>query len=430
MANTSDGISLSSTMGLPLRLTWLAEVIIADLIAAGDHSVCVLPRSFGQATRIPIPSPRMSDTFLSQLLLCNQHVMMEAYDDGHLIGYHVVYGQWNRERSSLSGGCDFFWDSDRDSKVVATLGAILAMTVYESITKGKLQGCYGLPPKAKIPGDLDLDLDWQEIFSFSDWDAWFLSFRLSSRLKSILEGVFYVAWWRIWRLRNQLVFDASPPNRSTIFDDINGESKLRQMMRWKSYDTEIDTSQHSFQIRHILYLRKQELKLRSVHGQVLYTNGDEEVGTSGVAVFGLLGAVRAQEKDDDRLSKAKYHRYWSWKSFATDVTHAATHGLHIAFDTLKEFANDTHGFILETKTKPTLDNYNNDEDNYSNNNNDDALNKPGKKRGVDDLGGVGHGNGGQISDDMNTGTTIVMNSSINLKASSFKKWVLTCIFKF
>ncbi|GJY48648.1 ribonuclease H-like domain-containing protein [Tanacetum coccineum] len=65
------------------------------------------------------------------------------------------------------------------------------------------------------------DLDWQEICSFSDWDAWFLSFRLSSRLKSILEGVFYVAWWRIWRLRNQLVFDASPPNRSTIFDDID-----------------------------------------------------------------------------------------------------------------------------------------------------------------------------------------------------------------
>ncbi|GJR84980.1 RNA-directed DNA polymerase, eukaryota [Tanacetum coccineum] len=64
------------------------------------------------------------------------------------------------------------------------------------------------------------DLDWQEICSFSDWDAWFLSFRLSSRLKSILEGVFYVAWWRIWRLRNQLVFDASPSNRSSIFDDI------------------------------------------------------------------------------------------------------------------------------------------------------------------------------------------------------------------
>ncbi|GJS37805.1 reverse transcriptase domain-containing protein [Tanacetum coccineum] len=33
------------------------------------------------------------------------------------------------------------------------------------------------------------DLDWQEICSFSDWDAWFLSFRLSSRLKSILEAI-------------------------------------------------------------------------------------------------------------------------------------------------------------------------------------------------------------------------------------------------
>ncbi|GJY30086.1 hypothetical protein Tco_0413581 [Tanacetum coccineum] len=37
------------------------------------------------------------------------------------------------------------------------------------------------------------DLDWQEICSFSDWDAWFLSFRLSSRLKSIEKVVFYVA---------------------------------------------------------------------------------------------------------------------------------------------------------------------------------------------------------------------------------------------
>ncbi|GJS39918.1 RNA-directed DNA polymerase, eukaryota, partial [Tanacetum coccineum] len=60
------------------------------------------------------------------------------------------------------------------------------------------------------------DLDWQEICSFSDWDAWFLSFRLSSRLKSILEGVFYVAWWRFGGFEIQVVFDASPPNS---FDD-------------------------------------------------------------------------------------------------------------------------------------------------------------------------------------------------------------------
>ncbi|GKA34009.1 RNA-directed DNA polymerase, eukaryota [Tanacetum coccineum] len=62
----------------------------------------------------------------------------------------------------------------------------------------------------------------REICSLSDWDAWLILLRaLSSRLKYIVRRVFvYVAWWRIWRLRNQLVFDASPPNRSTIFDDI------------------------------------------------------------------------------------------------------------------------------------------------------------------------------------------------------------------
>ncbi|GJV15172.1 RNA-directed DNA polymerase, eukaryota [Tanacetum coccineum] len=79
------------------------------------------------------------------------------------------------------------------------------------------------------------DLDWQEICSFSDWDAWFLSFRLSSRLKSILEGVFYVAWWRIWRLRNQLVFDASPPNRSSIFDDIISYAYLNEKVMFEEF---------------------------------------------------------------------------------------------------------------------------------------------------------------------------------------------------
>ena len=64
------------------------------------------------------------------------------------------------------------------------------------------------------------DLDLTEIASFSDWDAWFLSIRLPSRLKCMLEGVFCVSWWRIWSLRNKLVFDVSPPSRSLLFDDI------------------------------------------------------------------------------------------------------------------------------------------------------------------------------------------------------------------
>ncbi|GKA44204.1 hypothetical protein Tco_0736928 [Tanacetum coccineum] len=100
------------------------------------------------------------------------------------------------------------------------------------------------------------DLDWQEICSFSDWDAWFLFFRLSSRLKSILEGVFYVAWWRIWRLRNQLVFDASPPNRSTIFDDIllaleswEGQTDAQRAALWHGIsDTHMENRELQLQI--------------------------------------------------------------------------------------------------------------------------------------------------------------------------------------
>ncbi|GKA84311.1 RNA-directed DNA polymerase, eukaryota [Tanacetum coccineum] len=64
------------------------------------------------------------------------------------------------------------------------------------------------------------DLDWQNWSSFSEWFAWFNSIRLSSKVKSLLEGVFYVAWWFIWRMRNRTIFDANPPLRSVIFNDM------------------------------------------------------------------------------------------------------------------------------------------------------------------------------------------------------------------
>nr|GEY33677.1 hypothetical protein [Tanacetum cinerariifolium] len=56
--------------------------------------------------------------------------------------------------------------------------------------------------------------------SIGDWNAWYSAIRLSSRIKLILEGVFYVAWWHLWVYRNQSIFAATPPKRSVIFDDI------------------------------------------------------------------------------------------------------------------------------------------------------------------------------------------------------------------
>ncbi|GJY23886.1 RNA-directed DNA polymerase, eukaryota [Tanacetum coccineum] len=64
------------------------------------------------------------------------------------------------------------------------------------------------------------DLVPNDMSSFSDWDVWFSGIRLSCKLNLILEGVFYVAWWHIWRFRNQSIFAKTPPRRSMLFDDI------------------------------------------------------------------------------------------------------------------------------------------------------------------------------------------------------------------
>nr|GEW24604.1 serine carboxypeptidase-like 42 [Tanacetum cinerariifolium] len=44
--------------------------------------------------------------------------------------------------------------------------------------------------------------------------VWFSSIRILPKVKRLLEGVFYVAWWSIWNLRNRTVFDDIPPRRS------------------------------------------------------------------------------------------------------------------------------------------------------------------------------------------------------------------------
>nr|GEU79749.1 RNA-directed DNA polymerase, eukaryota [Tanacetum cinerariifolium] len=56
--------------------------------------------------------------------------------------------------------------------------------------------------------------------SFQEWADWFSSIRVSSKLKAILEGVFYVAWWYFWSFRNRSIFDDKAPSRSELFDDI------------------------------------------------------------------------------------------------------------------------------------------------------------------------------------------------------------------
>nr|GEU46150.1 RNA-directed DNA polymerase, eukaryota [Tanacetum cinerariifolium] len=68
------------------------------------------------------------------------------------------------------------------------------------------------------------NLSWSPLGLYSDWLNWFNSTRLSSKVKGLLEGVFYVTWWSVWMFRNQLLFSTQVPRKDVIFDDIVSRS--------------------------------------------------------------------------------------------------------------------------------------------------------------------------------------------------------------
>ncbi|GKA75418.1 RNA-directed DNA polymerase, eukaryota [Tanacetum coccineum] len=85
------------------------------------------------------------------------------------------------------------------------------------------------------------NINWIEVNSFVDWTGWFSSIRLPSKIKQMLEGTFYVAWWHLWNFRNQTIFNANPPRRSVIFDDIVSRSfmwctsRCAKTFSWESW---------------------------------------------------------------------------------------------------------------------------------------------------------------------------------------------------
>ncbi|GJS62440.1 RNA-directed DNA polymerase, eukaryota [Tanacetum coccineum] len=68
------------------------------------------------------------------------------------------------------------------------------------------------------------NLTWSPLGSYSEWLSWFNSIRLCSRIKGMLEGVFYVTWWCLWNFRNHLLFATQNPRKDVIFFDIVSRS--------------------------------------------------------------------------------------------------------------------------------------------------------------------------------------------------------------
>ncbi|GKE57248.1 hypothetical protein Tco_1496433 [Tanacetum coccineum] len=64
------------------------------------------------------------------------------------------------------------------------------------------------------------EFDCPDLFSYDDWLEWFHTLRLLKGFKDILEGVFDVMWWVIWKYRNQTLFGSSQPRMDMLFDEI------------------------------------------------------------------------------------------------------------------------------------------------------------------------------------------------------------------
>nr|GEZ08698.1 RNA-directed DNA polymerase, eukaryota [Tanacetum cinerariifolium] len=64
------------------------------------------------------------------------------------------------------------------------------------------------------------NLEAHSFSSYAEWLSWLNSLRHESKLKEILEGVFYVTWWSVWNFRNHMLFASNKPRKETIFDDI------------------------------------------------------------------------------------------------------------------------------------------------------------------------------------------------------------------
>ncbi|GJT38915.1 RNA-directed DNA polymerase, eukaryota [Tanacetum coccineum] len=68
------------------------------------------------------------------------------------------------------------------------------------------------------------DVDYVELSSYQDWFGWMSNLRLSSKHKSVIEGISYTMWWTIWNFRNTSIFGSKLQHKVSLFDDIVSRS--------------------------------------------------------------------------------------------------------------------------------------------------------------------------------------------------------------
>ena len=68
------------------------------------------------------------------------------------------------------------------------------------------------------------NIDYSDVNFYEEWRVWLVSIRIQSKLKGILEGVYFGLWWYMWNFRNKILFDTKSPEKAVIFDNLVSSS--------------------------------------------------------------------------------------------------------------------------------------------------------------------------------------------------------------
>nr|GEY19855.1 RNA-directed DNA polymerase, eukaryota [Tanacetum cinerariifolium] len=68
------------------------------------------------------------------------------------------------------------------------------------------------------------NVDYSDVNSYEEWRVWLVSIRIQSKLKGILEGVYFGLWWYMWNFRDKLLFDKKIPEKAVIFHNLVSSS--------------------------------------------------------------------------------------------------------------------------------------------------------------------------------------------------------------
>ncbi|GJT60835.1 RNA-directed DNA polymerase, eukaryota [Tanacetum coccineum] len=80
------------------------------------------------------------------------------------------------------------------------------------------------------------DIEYSDVNSFTEWINWMASLRLQSKVKMMIQGVFFVVWWLVWSYRNKLLFEEKKPSKAIIFDDVVSISFYWEQVTYYSCD--------------------------------------------------------------------------------------------------------------------------------------------------------------------------------------------------